>query len=223
MRLLAIQHEPACPPALLGEWARERGHELVLLEAPAVTRWPQPQELDAIVSLGSDCSAHASPAPWIEREARFLADADAASVPVLGICFGAQLLARALGGEALRAPAPSASWEEIDTIDPELLPSGPWFRWHEDTFTVPPGAVELARAGDLSLGFVSGTSVALQVHPEVDEQLADEWTRAGRRQMTEQGIDLASLREQVRRAGPGARERAFDLFDRILGTRRPLC
>ncbi len=54
---------------------------------------------------------------------------------MLGICFGSQLLARALGGEAMRGRRPEIGWVSIHTDDPELIAEGPWLEWHYDTFT----------------------------------------------------------------------------------------
>jgi GMP synthase-like glutamine amidotransferase len=187
MEILVLEHEPDVPAALFADWARERGHALETLMVPTLERWPDPRSFDVVVSLGSDASVHASPPAWVAREVEFLRDAHDAGVPVLGICFGAQALAKALGGEVARAPR----------------------------ITGPLGARELARAEGIPLAFVQGTSVGVQFHPEVDARLAEEWIESWQRTLLEHAVDDGTLRDQVRLAAPGAPARARDLFDRI--------
>jgi GMP synthase (glutamine-hydrolysing) len=215
MRIGVLEHEPEVPAALFADWAEGRGHVVELLRVPSLSRWPEPGEHEAIVSLGSDCSVHASTEPWIAAELSFLHRAHQRGVPLLGICFGGQALARALGGDVAPSPRPDASWHEVATNDPELIPPGPWLRWHEDIFTVPPGAQELARGDVGPLAFALGASVGLQFHPEADAGLVDAWIVGERERLLAQGIDEARLRREAARAAPGARRRAFDLFDRI--------
>ena len=215
MEILVLVHEPEVPAALFADWARERGHALQTLAVPTLERWPDPRSFDVVVSLGSDASVHASPEEWVAREVAFLRGAHDAGVHVLGICFGAQALAKALGGEVSRAPRIQLEWTTLDTQDRELIPPGPWLRWHEDVFTVPPAGRELARAEGIPLAFVQGTSVGVQFHPEVDAELAGEWIESWQRTLLEHAVDDGTLREQVRLAGPGAPARARDLFDRI--------
>jgi GMP synthase-like glutamine amidotransferase len=215
MRILILEHEPETPGGLVEAWASARGHELDLAAVPKLERWPAPGEHDAVVSLGSDSSVHASPDPWIARELDFLAAAHAERVPVLGICFGGQALAKALGGEVRRAPRAEVSWREISSDGAELITPGPWFRWHSDRFTLPPGARLLAGSESQPDAFTLIRSLGLQFHPEVDAALAQRWIAGGRAQLAEHGIDTGGLLEEVARQAPGARERAFELLDRI--------
>ena len=68
-----------------------------------------------------------------------------ATCPVLGLCYGGQVLAAVLGAEVGPAPMPELGWRTIETDDPELVPAGPWLEWHYERFCTPPGATELAR------------------------------------------------------------------------------
>jgi GMP synthase-like glutamine amidotransferase len=215
VRIGILEHEPESPAGLLADWAGERGHELDVLEVPALTRWPAPGEHDALVSLGSDCSVHGSTDPWIAVELDLLRRAHERAVPLLGICFGAQALACALGGAVRAAAHVEPSWREVATHDAALVPPGPWLRWHEDVFTLPPGATELASAAVGPLAFALGTSVGVQFHPEVDAALAERWIAGGREQLLAYGADERRLRTEAAAAAPGAHRRAFDLFDRI--------
>ena len=100
-----------------------------------------------IVMLGSTCSVYdeGEARAWIDEELAWLRRADAAGVPVLGICFGAQVLAAALGGTVDDGGRQEIGWVMIDTIDPELIPPGPWLEFHDDTCLPPPRATILAR------------------------------------------------------------------------------
>lgn len=215
MKICVLEHEPESPAGLLADWAGERGHAMSVLAVPELRSWPKPGEADLIVSLGSDKSVHADPDRWIGREIEFVQEARRARNPVLGICFGAQLLARAHGGVVRRAPAAQADWREVPTSSPDLIPPGPWFRWHEDILEPPPGATLLAGTAERPMAFASYGNLGLQFHPEVGRELVERWLDSGRHRLVEQSIDEARLRREIERCASGARDRAFALFDSI--------
>ena len=215
MVICILEHQEDSPGALLAEWAVKRGHDLIVLDVPALVDWPDPGAHDAVVSLGSDCSVHASPDPWIAEETVYLRDVHDAGVPILGICFGGQVLAKALGGEVTAGSRVEAGWYAVETSAPELIPTGPWFRWHEDVFSVPAGARELARNEIGALAFAHGRSIGLQFHPEVDIALAREWVEPNGGRLLAQGIESLAVLQQISDVGAGAAARAYDLFDRI--------
>ncbi len=222
MRILVLEHEPDAPTALLADWAASRDHDLDVVPVPALERWPELSEVDALVSLGSERSVHASPEAWIGEEIEFLRTAHGCEVPILGICFGGQALARALGGSVGAEEKPEVAWRLISSLDPRLINPGPWFFWHEDLFTLPPGARLLAGTESRTVAFTAGaTSVGVQFHPEVDGDLARYWIELGRAKLESYGVDVAALESEVERHAPGAPECAFDLFDRwVAFTRR---
>jgi GMP synthase-like glutamine amidotransferase len=215
IEILVLEHEREVPAALFGDWAQARGHTLRTVAAAQLTRFPDPRTLDVVVSLGSDRSIPASRESWIAAEIEFLRGAHDCHVPVLGICFGAQALASALGGEVSHTAQLALDWTTLETHDETLISPGPWLRWHEDILTVPPGARELAHAGSVPLAFVHGSSVVVQFHPEVDAELAHTWIEDAGRALSERAVDLGELRRQVALAAPGAPARAHELFDRI--------
>lgn len=190
MRLLVIQHDRDVPPGLLAEWAAERGVELVS-EEPA----------DAIVSLGSYASvtdgAYADEMPLLRAAAE-------EGRPVVGICFGAQLLAKALGGDVVRLDTPEATWDDV-------AGEGPFLLLHEDAIVAPPGADEVVD-GPLGVrAFRKGTAVGVQHHPEVTPEIVAGW--AATSDIPERaGVDVDALIA----IPDGAREAAFALFDRLL-------
>jgi GMP synthase-like glutamine amidotransferase len=173
-----------------------------------VADWPDPREATAVVALGSDRSVHASSDPWIAAELDYLGAAHGSGIPVLGICFGAQALAKVLGGAVSRAEETEVGWIEVAGDDGF---AGPWFTWHDDVFTLPPGAEELARAASGLQAFAVGASVGLQFHPEVTTRIVDDWLADGRDVVP----DPEPLRAETAERIAAARVRAFALFDAI--------
>ena len=215
MEILVLEHERDAPAGLLEEWARERGHALRVLEVPGLRQWPAPTLADAVVSLGCERSVHAAPPRWVAGELELLALAHADNVPVLGICFGAQALAVALGGQVRRADHLTVEWSLLDTHEQELIPQGPWLRWHEDVFTVPPGARELASAEDVTLAFAAGRSIGVQFHPEADAAIASAWIAGSRHTLRDRARELQAVKCMMALDAHAARERALALFDTI--------
>jgi GMP synthase-like glutamine amidotransferase len=193
---------------LVGDWAAARGADVDVLHAPVVSAWPDPSGASAVVALGSDRSVHASKDPWIAAQLRFLREAHATDVPVLGICFGGQALAAALGATVSRAPATEIGWIDVEGEDGY---GGRWFTWHEDVFDLPPGATELARAASGPQAFAVGASVGLQFHPEVTPAIVDDWLAGARNAVP----DPEPIRAETASTVVKARERAFALLDRV--------
>jgi GMP synthase-like glutamine amidotransferase len=125
------------------------------------------------------------------------------------------MLSKALGGEVSRAPQAEVMWREIDSRDPDLVPAGPWAFWHEDLFTLPPGARLLAGREEEVVAFSSGASVGLQFHPEADGAIVQGWVDGARDKLAAYGVDERALQREIGLQDPQARERAFDLFDRL--------
>ena len=109
---------------------------------------------------------------------------------MLAICFGAQLLAAALGGEVAPAGRTELGWLEVQPVELCLdgdgrdqrrmaIEPGPWFQFHGDTFTVPPGATELARSDVGPQAFSAGSALGVQFHPEVTPDIVGRWAAVG--------------------------------------------
>jgi GMP synthase-like glutamine amidotransferase len=217
--LAIVEQQDDAPAGNLATWARDRGLGVEILHAQELgTSWPDPARYGAIAALGAEHSVHASPDAWIGAEVAFLRAAHDAGVPVLGLCFGGQALAAALGAEVRLAPEPEIGWFDVEALDGRAIPPGPWFEWHVDTFAVPAGARQLARTPGCPQAFAVGTSVGLQFHPEADEAIILDWIRTGRDSLEANGVDPDALRERTRAAAPAAREHAYALFDAIATT-----
>ena len=107
---------------------------------------------------------------------------------MLGLCFGGQALAAALGGDVETAPEPELGWTEIETDEPELVPPGPWLEWHYERFTTPPGATEIARTGAASQAFRHGRHLGVQFHPESTVEIVEHWAASDRERLEALGL-----------------------------------
>jgi GMP synthase-like glutamine amidotransferase len=149
----------------------------------------------------------------VPREAALLRDAFDADVPVLGICFGSQILARALDGEALRGQRSEIGWVRVRSDDPALVAEGPWFQWHHDTFTAPAGAAVLADSPAGPQAYTIGRSLGVQFHPEVTVPIVEEWVALGGDQLAHHGVDGDRLLGETREREAENRSRARRLLD----------
>jgi GMP synthase-like glutamine amidotransferase len=161
-------------------------------------------------------SAAATDPAWIAQEVGFLAAAVEAHVPVLGLCFGGQALALALGGRVGAADQPEVGWMEVTTEDGDALPAGPWLHFHWEVFDPPPGARVLGSSPAGAAAFELGPHLGTQFHPEATPEIVDEWARLDAERLGALGVERQALLDHGRRAAPVARENAFRLFDRWL-------
>jgi len=180
--------------------------------------FPAPETLDLIVIMGSDKSAYDDTIPWLSDELTYLRVAVRVGTPVLGICFGGQVLARTLGGTVRRAPRHELGWFSVTTADQAAIPAGPWMESHWDTFTVPPGAQRLAWTQDAEQAFRFGPHLGLQFHPEITPTVFETWAaiwQAKRRdrELVAMGVDIPALREEIARRSDASRTASYALFD----------
>ena len=237
MRVLFVKQDHASPGGLVEDAFVRLGYDVSEFtvvpaeryHAPCVTAtFPSPGDYDAIVFFGAAWSVYdsATIGTWVGDEIAFAQSAHALGVPQLGICFGGQLLAAALGGSVARAPEPEIGWYTVDTVpdQPGLIDAGPWFQWHADRFTVPGSVPVLARTELADQAFCWGRTLGLQFHPELTPSVLDCWLSAGgAEQLAELGIDTAALMERTRALVPGAAGRAHELVRGFVTdvTRRP--
>jgi GMP synthase (glutamine-hydrolysing) len=212
-RALLIEHERSTPAGLVKDWLEAHDADVSAIAIAESAEHDAPQAYDLIVSLGSDASAYDDGVPWIGGELQLLGEAVAADVPLLGICFGGQLLARALGADVFRAREAEIGWREVRSESLDLIPVGPWFQWHFDTFSPPPGARLLAHSEAGPQAFVHGRSLGLQFHPEVDIEIINNWTVAYRHELDEHGVDADELLTHTRAVADTAREVSWALLE----------
>jgi GMP synthase-like glutamine amidotransferase len=215
LRALVLQHEQPTPGGYVNQWLDERGAEQDVFRIDVEERDRDARDYDLIVSLGSEFAAFDDSIPWLEREKKLFLDAADSDVPVLGICFGGQLLARVLGGRSFRGEQSEIGWLPVRSRDTSLVPEGPWFQWHFDTFTPPPGANLIADSSVGPQAFTIGNSLGLQFHPEVTPAIVEGWIRGGRETLAANRVDADAIRTRAREDAAAHRVRAFALFDAI--------
>lgn len=183
MRVLSITHGPTVPGGVFDEEVEARGHELERWVVP-LGGAPRNASCDAVMVFGGSMHPDQDERfAWLAREADLLARLLDEDVPVLGVCLGAQLVARAAGAEVRPATKPEIGWHEIELtpagVDDPVLGTLPprthAFQWHSYTYDLPGGAVELARSEVSSQAFRRGSAWGIQFHAEVTRAMVDAW------------------------------------------------
>jgi len=213
LRALVIQHGEDGPGGHVTDWLAAHDALLDVFRIDVDHGERDPGDYDLIVSLGSERAAYDDTLSWVPRELRILAAAADADVPVLGICFGSQLLARALGAEAMRAEKVEIGWVPIRALEPSLIGEGPWLQWHYDTFSLPAGAKLLAESPAGPQAYTAGRSLGVQFHPEVTAEIVANWISQDGAALRRQGLDPVRLLAETRERDAENRARAVRLMD----------
>jgi GMP synthase-like glutamine amidotransferase len=228
VRALFVQQDHVSPPGPVGTAFVDRGYDvtefLVVAEdrfgQPDVTvEFPDPTTYDVIVPMGAPWSVydHERIGSWVLDEIDFLRRAHDADVPVLGICFGAQALAAALGGEVVPADRPEIGWTDVHTERPDLVESGPWFQWHSDRWNLPDDVVAFARTDVAEQAYTARRCLGVQFHPELTPTMLQGWLdNGGSEHARERGLDPQRLIDQTEANADAAAQRAHRLVHRFL-------
>jgi GMP synthase-like glutamine amidotransferase len=212
-RVLLIEHERATPAGLVAEWLDGRRADV---HAVPIDEGATPDPLDSydlIVALGSEFSAYDDHLPWLGKELELMRKASNADIPILGICFGGQLLARALGGDVFRAAEAEIGWFDVESAQGDLIAGGPWFQWHFDTFTVPMAATRLAHNHVGPQAFTHGRSLGVQFHPEVGVEIMENWAIVYKHELDEHGVSADELLERTRAVAEDATNVSWALLE----------
>ena len=228
MRALFVQQDHVSPIGPIGAAFGGRGFdvdELLVVpkdrfHSPSVTvRFPVPTDYDAIVAMGAPWSVydHDRIGSWVLNEITFLRAAHRAGVPILGICFGGQALAAALGGRVVPAERPEIGWTKIQSDRPDLIDEGPWFEWHGDRWILPDDVTAIARTPAAEQAFLAGRSLGVQFHPELTSAMLNGWLgNGGAAQARERGIDPDLLKDETAAHSDASTARADQLVHRFL-------
>lgn len=184
--LYCIQHVPYEHPGVILQWAKSR--KLRTQTVPLYNDSPLPNLTsdDLLLVMGGPMGAFdAIEYPWINREKQFLAETIDKSIPAMGICLGAQLIAAALGANGITNPyteigffpvamTKTAAKNPLFSDIPRIFTP---FHWHSDTFFIPKGAIRIAgNDACMNQGFVGpGKVLGLQFHLEATPSLIQEW------------------------------------------------
>jgi GMP synthase (glutamine-hydrolysing) len=208
-RILVVEHQASCPPALVGEWLVEAGCVLdvcrpwagdALPDAPGLTSY------DGMLVLGGEMNAYDDDRHlWLGPLKELLRAAAEGGLPTLGICLGHQLTAVALGGRVEVNPRGQAvglhdvGWNDAAPGDPlvaDLASPRRGVQWNGDIVTrLPEGAQALASSpeGDLQVARFAESAWGVQLHPEADELIVRAWAEGDRDDHLERGIDQEAV------------------------------
>ena len=196
MRTLVIQNCMTEDIGLYEEYMKINGIQYDILHAYRGKRFPSTRKYNTIIVGGTPISANKiREHPYLIREWRFLKEAVIEDKPILGICFGAQILAKILGAEVKKMPK-----MEIGTYHVELTEAGqkskifkdfpnqfPVFHWHSYTFKTPKKAELIVKGKDCSpnQAFKHRNQIGLQFHLELTPKAIEKWIEKYRHELTE--------------------------------------
>jgi GMP synthase (glutamine-hydrolysing) len=184
MRVLAFRHVPFEHLGLIADSLAERNIECRYVDLYASDGVPSAADAEGFIFMGGPMSVNDN-LPYISRELQLVQDAVARGKPVLGVCLGSQLIAKALGSRVYKNPVKEIGWFNVRFSEaaradrlfaglngPELV-----FHWHGETFDLP-AAAELLASSDACRhqAFRVGTNVyGLQFHLEVTPEMIADW------------------------------------------------
>ena len=224
MRAALIANSNEADPGFVGRSLRRRGYAFTDFLREQYSEWPSLDGLDLVVAMGSGWSTY-----WdhvsepVQAEQALMRDAMARGIPILGVCFGGQQLANALGGTVTKAQSTEIGWFSVEKLPetahlaPKTLFQGPWMQWHYDSFTVPSGSTALAQSSAGPQAIVCGRALGLQFHPEATETIVRMWASdEGVEELTSQGIDREELFRITRENQMDSERRCDELIDWFL-------
>ena len=177
MAILVLRHEPF---EHLGHFSRQLEKGGIPFVYKDLGESLSVEDHTGLIIMGGPQSAN-DPDPAIEAEIRLIGEAIARELPILGVCLGAQLIAKALGARGHRNPSKEIGWAPVyftnaakgDPVFGGFPSPTTFFHWHGETFDLPPGAEWLAYS-DLCRhqAFRYGRNVyGVQFHPEIAPEM----------------------------------------------------
>jgi GMP synthase-like glutamine amidotransferase len=219
MRVLAFRHVPFEHLGRIADSLDRHGVECQYVDLP---RNPEPPFLDeaaGLIFMGGPMSVN-DDLPYIRQELRLIEEAVTRGKPVLGVCLGAQLVAKALGGRVYPNVAKEIGWFPVyfsqrasaDALFSGIAGPETIFHWHGETFDLPPGA-ELLASSDAcrhQAFRVASNVYGLQFHLEVTPAMIDDWQQ--------QDANCGDMREIAEPIDPSLNAaRLQDLSDQVFG------
>jgi GMP synthase-like glutamine amidotransferase len=205
MRPVAIfRFSPTEGPGRFAEWldAHSVPRRVIALDAGEAVP-PEPDGFSGIAMMGGPMSAN-DPLSWNAPLTELLRSAVTKDVPVIGHCLGGQLLARALGAEVTKAPAPEIGWGDVRTTSNG---AHKWFgkregfitfQWHYDAFALPAGATRvLTNSVNAEQAYALGKHIGLQGHIEMTRSMVETWCRTGASELPEQTVGATQSRADI--------------------------
>ena len=186
MKVHCLQHIKKETLGNIGTWIAKKGHTLTKTLLYEEAAFPAPEEFDLLLIMGGTMSVYQEEEyPWIKPEKEFVRDVIDTGKPILGSCFGAQMIAEVLGGKVTKNRFKEIGWHTVRSLkgtneDSSRNLNIPYckfssftaFMWHGDTFNIPTGAIRLFESEACqNQGFIyNGNVIGLQFHPEANRQ-----------------------------------------------------
>jgi GMP synthase-like glutamine amidotransferase len=208
MKALAIRHVLAEHLGMMERALRNLGFKVEYLDTAKGETLKEPlEEYSLLVVLGGYMGAYEENLyPFLSYEFRLMEQALKLNIPILGICLGAQMLAKVLGARVFKGDkGKEIGWMDVFKVgEHELFQEFPnvlkVFQWHGDTFELPKGALRVYASEKYeNQAFVYGKAVGLQFHIEVDQNMVKEWAELYRDELQEEkiGEDMLQVEDWV--------------------------
>jgi GMP synthase (glutamine-hydrolysing) len=205
------------------------GADIRSVHLPAGVPLPPLEEVAAVVMFGGTANVDMTEQfPFLAEARDYTQEAVERAVPLLGICLGAQLLARAMGRAVVRSTVKEVGFEPLRPLaaakdDPllSLYADGDMaVQWHEDTYELPEGATHLITGDRISVqGYrIGDLAWGVQFHQEVDAMEFGQWLDIAGNEMDVEatwGKSVETLREESKRFMPEHEARGRELFGRF--------
>lgn len=228
MRAIFVQQDHVSPVGPLGERFAHHGFDVVefpvvpadRFHSPDVTvKYPEVSDGDVIIPMGApwSCNDVKTIGSWLLPQMEWLKAAHEREIPILGVCFGGQMMAKILGGRVEKSPVPEVGWITIESDRPDLVQDGPWFSFHYDRWILPDHIKDIARNEVCSQAFVANRALAVQFHPELTSTMLEGWLlEGGVPKVVEDGQDPDVMMATTREHDARSESRAFALVDSFL-------
>ncbi|MBN2255616.1 MAG: type 1 glutamine amidotransferase [Deltaproteobacteria bacterium] len=185
-KVLVFLHVEAEGPGTLGDFLDSFGIRVKKVRLYEGENLPSDGlKYDAIITMGGPMNVDEDDRyPFLKKEVAFLKKAVTANVPILGICLGAQLIARACRAGVTKMEQEEQGWKKVfltdsgkrDSLFQRLPDYMTVFQWHGDTFEIPHGGALLATARECAnQAFRYRNAYGLQFHIEVTDRMIGEW------------------------------------------------
>ncbi len=188
MNTLIIKHIDIEGPGLIEYCLKKEKISYRIINLEGGDPLPKLDPLNLIILLGGPMNVYEEDRyPFLKDEDLFLKEAIQRGKFILGICLGAQLIAKALGAKVFKSPVKEIGWFDVsltrvgsqDPLFSNLPKTFPVFQWHEDTFEIPRSAKLIATSSSVPhQAFRYGDNAyGLQFHLEVTEEMIQDWMK----------------------------------------------